>query len=188
MDQLSKEELAAVRALVSVKGAQILTIDRLGESDLALLGWSGTVLHIESVANALHRVGSGEVEYLVVRAPSGQPVAKGGVDFTVANGGKLWQLATHSELRSLGVGAHLIGALEARIRERGEHVSWLGVEIDNPRARSLYERLGYVAFDEVADGWESQDSTGRRYSYETRLTLMRRRLLVLTKDAAHNSR
>ena len=45
-----------------------------------------------------------------------------------------------------------------------------------PRARALYERLGYEAFAEEADGWETMDATGRRIWKETRLTLMRRSL------------
>ena len=68
----------------------------------------------------LDRVESGEVEYLVVRAPSGDPIAKGGIDYAIRPGtGTLTQLATADELQGQGIGAHLIAVAEGRMRERG---------------------------------------------------------------------
>lgn len=64
--------------------------------------------------------------------------------------------------------------LENRVRSRGISVAWLGVELENVRARALYERLGYEVFAEEMDGWESEDATGRRYWKEVRVALMRR--------------
>jgi ribosomal protein S18 acetylase RimI-like enzyme len=134
----------AVRDLVLVSGAGALEVDDLRAEDLALLGWSGSRLHLQSVVKALERALTDEVDYLVVRAPTGEPVAKGGIDHADRHGpGKLWQLATHHALRSLGIGTALIGALENRIRCRGISAAWLGVEVTNPRARALYQRLGY---------------------------------------------
>lgn len=165
-----------VRSLICRDGVTALAVDDLRHDDLALLGWSGSPLHIESIATALGRVPGGEVEYLVVRAPDGAPIAKGGIEHAAAHGpGKLWQIAVHPELRSLGIGAYLVAALEARVRARGIDSVWLGVEPDN-RARALYERLGYEAFAEETDGWETEDANGRRYHKETLLVLMRRRL------------
>jgi RimJ/RimL family protein N-acetyltransferase len=39
------------------------------------------------------------------------------------------------------------------------------VEADNPRARALYERLGYVAYGEEDDSWDEEgpDRTIRRH-------------------------
>jgi hypothetical protein len=42
--------------------------------------WSDGPSHFGAVARALHRAAAGEVEYLAVRAPGGQPVAKLGID------------------------------------------------------------------------------------------------------------
>jgi ribosomal protein S18 acetylase RimI-like enzyme len=166
-----------LRSVIRRDGVAALAVDDLGHEDLALLAWSGSPLHIDSIAKALARAPAGEVEYLVVRAPDGAPIAKGGIEHADPHGpGKLYQLATHPELRSHGIGTHLVGALEGRIRARGIESAWLSVEVSNPRARALYERLGYEAFAEEKDGWESQDPDGRRYWKETRLTLMRRRL------------
>ena len=166
-----------VRSLIRRNGLAALAVDDLRHDDLALLGWSGSPLHVESITAALARVPGGEVEYLVVRAPDGVPIAKGGIEYADSHGpGKLYQLATHPELRGLGIGTHLVGALEARVRARGIESAWLGVELNNPRARALYKRLGYEPFAEEAGGWETEDSNGRRFWKETRMTLMRRSL------------
>ena len=47
------------------------------------------------------------------------------------------------ELRSQGIGTALIREAERRVAPRGLACVGLAVGVDNPRARSLYERLGY---------------------------------------------
>ena len=68
----------------------------------------------------------------------------------------MWQLSTHGDLRSLGLGAAHIKEAEARIKKRGVDTALLGVEDDNPRARSLYERLGYVGYGHENESWEGK--------------------------------
>lgn len=98
------------------------------------------------VARELERAAAREVDYLAVCTPVGLPVAIGGVDYQVAAGaGTLWQLGVLPALQSCGLGTVLIRAAEDRIRSRGLRRAELGVEESNPRARALYERLGYVA-------------------------------------------
>jgi GNAT superfamily N-acetyltransferase len=145
--------------------------------DLALLGWSGSAAHLASVARALERVESGEVEYLAVRAPSGDPIAKGGIDYAVKAGiGTLSQLATAEELRSRGIGAYLICVAEGRMRGRGVRAAELGVEDDNPRARALYERLGYREVGRESASWNVEDADGNLVVYETELAVLRKNL------------
>lgn len=48
------------------------------------------------------------------------------------------------ELRSQGIGTRILGHGERLAAERGFERIGLAVGIDNPRARALYERLGYV--------------------------------------------
>jgi hypothetical protein len=68
---------------------------------------------IAGVRRALDCVPSGEVEYQVVRAPDGNPIAKVGTDCAANPGaGTLWQMATIEELRGLGIGTHVISAAE----------------------------------------------------------------------------
>jgi ribosomal protein S18 acetylase RimI-like enzyme len=70
----------------------------------------------------------------------------------------------------------LIGAGERRVHARGLAFGALGVEDSNPRARRLYERLGYQAAGRQHASWETEDDTGVLRGYETTLTILRKRL------------
>jgi ribosomal protein S18 acetylase RimI-like enzyme len=149
----------------------------LVHADLASCGWSGSEHHLVSVAEQLERARLGEVDYLAVCPATDIPVAKGGVDYRAKEGvGTLWQLAVHPALQSCGIGTFLVDAAEQRIRNRGLRQAELGVEENNPRARALYERLSYVAFDRQPDSWDEQASDGSLRRYETMCTLMRKDL------------
>lgn len=154
-----------------------VTVRDLASRDIAACAWSGPALHLAQMATQLERAGRGEVDYLAVCPPSGLPVAIGGVDY-VANpdAGTLWQLAVHPALQSCGLGTILIRAAEERIRARGRRWTALSVEEINPRARALYERLGYVACGRQPDGWDVQAPDGSVTRYETVCTLMRKEL------------
>src|SRR5215472_5052402 len=154
-----------------------LTVRDLTAEDLPACTWSGPATHLASIAEALERVRLGEVDYLAVCPPSGLPVAIGGVDYAKTPGaGTLWQLAVHGALQSCGIGTILIRAAEQRIRARGLHRAELGVEECNPRARALYERLGYVAYGREPASWDEEAPDGSVTRYETVCTLMRKEL------------
>ncbi|MGW1118335.1 GNAT family N-acetyltransferase [Streptomyces tanashiensis] len=150
----------------------------LVHADLASCGWAGSDHHLVGVARQLERARAGDVDYLAVcPAATDIPVAKGGVDYQVKEGaGTLWQLAVHPALQSCGIGTFLVEAAEARIRGRGVRRAELAVEESNPRARALYERLGYVAYDRRPDAWDEQAPDGSLHRYETMCTLMRKEL------------
>ncbi len=154
-----------------------LSVRDLRPADLASCGWSGSERHLAGVARQLERARLGEVDYLAVCTATDVPVAKGGVDYQAEEGvGTLWQLAVHPALQSCGIGTFLIGAAELRIRNRGLLHAELDVEEDNPRARALYERLGYVARGRRPDAWTEQAPDGTRRRHETMCTVMRKRL------------
>ena len=154
-----------------------LTIRDLTHADLQASAWSGGATHLASVARALDRAARGEVDYLAVCPPSGLPIALGGIDYAkVPGAGVLWQLAVQDALQSCGIGTILIQAAEQRIRDRGLKAAELGVEENNPRARALYERLGYVAYGSEPESWDTEAPDGSIYRYETVCTLMRKEL------------
>ena len=154
-----------------------LTVRDLTAEDLPECGWSGQASHLASVAEALERARLGEVDYLAVCPPSGLPVAIGGVDYAKAPGaGTLWQFAVHGALQSCGIGTILIHTAEQRIRARGLRRAELGVEECNPRARALYERLGYVAYGREPAAWDEEAPDGSITRYETVCTLMHKEL------------
>ena len=158
-------------------------MDELTPNDLNDIDWSGGPSHPKSVAKALQKVPSGAMEYLAVRSPNGKPIAKGGIDYTYKPGtGYMTQLATMEELRGLGIGTHLIRAMEERILQRGLTKASLGVEDDNPDAQRLYERIGYKIVDKLVDSWEEEDEQGNMSTHHATGVIMEKDLVTVTDD------
>jgi ribosomal protein S18 acetylase RimI-like enzyme len=169
--------IEGLRAMILAGGVRQLAVSDLRDDDLAGLAWSGNPAHLRSVAAALQRAAQGLEDYLVVRAPGGQPVAKMRVDYTSGGDtGVFSQLATMGPLQGLGIATMQIGAGEQRARARGLAFAARGVEDNNPRARCLYERLGYQAAGRQHASWEYEDDDGVLRLYQTTLTIMRKRL------------
>ncbi|MBH5335503.1 GNAT family N-acetyltransferase [Streptomyces pactum] len=154
-----------------------LTVRDLLPADLTQCGWAGSDLHLANVAAQLTRAARAEVDYLAAFTPAGAPVAKCGIDYGESEGaGTLWQLVVHPELRSRGIGTLLIRAAEERITARGLRRAELAVEEDNPRARELYERLGYVVCGRRPDSWDERAPDGSVRRRETVCTVLRKDL------------
>jgi ribosomal protein S18 acetylase RimI-like enzyme len=154
-----------------------LTIRDLTRDDLPACAWSGSPRHLAGIARMLDLPGHGEVEYLVACPPSGLPVAIGSIDYKPSPGaGLLWQLAVQPALQSCGIGTALIQEAEQRIRGRNLDRAELRVEEWNARARTLYERLGYVAYGSRPEAWDEQAEDGSVFRYETVLIMMRKEL------------
>src|SRR5215469_315832 len=62
--------------MILAGGARQLAVGDLCGDDVAGLAWSGSPAHLRSVAAALQRAAQGLEDYLVIRAPGGEPVAK----------------------------------------------------------------------------------------------------------------
>jgi ribosomal protein S18 acetylase RimI-like enzyme len=123
-------------------------------------------MHLRHVAEAVARVEGGEVDYLAVRNAEGVPLAIGGADYTARpEAVTLWQLSTHPDHRSRGLGSRLIAALEQRARARGYTQARLSVERDNVRARALYERIGYRVVGSSVERWQTCDEHGREVTH-----------------------
>ena len=173
---LDRAALEGLRQMI-LTGARQMAVGDLRADEVAELTWSGNPAHLRSVAAALQRAAQGLEDYLVVRAPGGQPVAKMRIDYTSeADTGLFSQLAVIGPLQGLGIATLLIGAGEQRTRTRGLAFAALGVEDDNPQARRLYERLGYQAVGRQHASWDYEDDNGMLQVYETTLTILRKRL------------
>jgi ribosomal protein S18 acetylase RimI-like enzyme len=174
---LDQAAIEGLRAMIRAGGARQLAVGDLRADEVAGLAWSGSPAHLRSVAAALQRAAQGLEDYLVVRAPHGEPVAKMRIDYTSeADTGVFSQLATMVPLQGLGIATILIAAGEQRVRARGLAFAALGVEDNNPRARHLYQRLGYQAAGRQHAAWETEDDAGVLRVYETTLTILRKRL------------
>jgi hypothetical protein len=93
--RLDAAAIEGLRTMILAGGTGQLAVGDLRADDLADLAWSGNPAHLRSVAAALQRAAQGLEDYLVVRAPGGQPVAKMRVDYSSEAGtGVFSQLAT----------------------------------------------------------------------------------------------
>jgi len=174
---LDQAAIEGLRAMILAGDVGQLAVGDLRSCEVTGLAWSGNPAHLRSVAAALERAAQGLEDYLVVRAPAGQPVAKMRVDYASEDDtGVFSQLVTMSPLQGLGIATMLISAGEQRVRARGLAYAALGVEDDNPRARRLYQRLGYQAVGRQHASWETEDDDGVLRTYETTLTILRKRL------------
>jgi ribosomal protein S18 acetylase RimI-like enzyme len=161
----------ALRAAI-VSGAARIEVTPLSLAHIEDIAWSGSRAHLENVAVQLQRVATGEVEYLAVRA-DGEAVSKGGIDFAKeTDAGTIWQLATHARLEGIGLASRLIQELESRSLRRGVNRVRLAVELDNARARRLYEHLGYRVMGESEVSWEAEAADRSRFLYATKVTEM----------------
>lgn len=134
----------------------------LHQADLEALGWAGGEAHQRALADALQSSWAGDVDGLVAELPTGVLVAHGFVDHRKhAGSGWLWMLATRDDWRGLGLGSAMVAALEQRAAEHGHTHAMLAVEHDNPRAASLYRRLGYRSVDTIVESWP--EDSGRTY-------------------------
>ncbi len=97
---LDQAAIAALRAMILAGGVQQLAVGDLRAEEVAGLTWSGNPAHLRSIAAALERAARGLEDYLVVRAPAGEPVAKMRVDYTGEDdSGVFSQLATMDGLQ-----------------------------------------------------------------------------------------
>jgi ribosomal protein S18 acetylase RimI-like enzyme len=173
---LDQATIEGLRAMIRADGAGQLAVGDPRADEVADLAWSGNPAHLRSVAAALQRAAQGLEDYLVARAPGGEPVAKMRIDYTSEAGtGVFSQLATMGPLQGLGIASMLIGAGEQRVQARSLAFAALGVEDNNPRARHLYQRLGYRAASRQHASWGTEDDTGVLRVYETTLTILRKR-------------
>ena len=81
---------------------------------------------------------------------------------------------TKDSLRGLGLGLgeRLIAHAEGRIRERGFDRALIGVEDDNPRARQLYELLGYRVIGHEDEAWTVDDGHANEIVHHAHITLL----------------
>ena len=174
-DAAVQPDTAEVEALKDAVVSGRVGCDDFGPADIAL--WSKDEAGQRSLREAMELVATGAAEYLTVRGPAGVPLSKCGVRFDESpDAGVIYQFDTREGLRSLGLGAMLLEAAERRIRDRGLAVAELSVELDNLRARALYERKGYVFTHEKDASWPYTDGDGVRRTYHTRVAVLRKAL------------
>jgi ribosomal protein S18 acetylase RimI-like enzyme len=142
-----------------------VTIRRCRQEDLPGLEWFGMfTAHRELIGTAYERQRLGEVVMLVASV-NGFPAGQVWVDLVrpgPPSTGRVWALRVLPVMRGLGLGTRLLAAAEKVVRVRRLIAAEIGVEKHNPRARLLYERLGYIVTREELEEYEYSTPDGVR--------------------------
>ncbi len=140
-------------------------------------------------ADRFARQRKGQVVYLIAwysGAPIGHALLKwqGPDEDQVASGlgdtcPDVEDLLVLESSRSQGVGGQILEAAERLALERGVRRIGLGVGVDNPRARAMYERLGYrnAGRGPLCEHGEYVDASGCHRSWEETCVYLSKSLL-----------
>jgi ribosomal protein S18 acetylase RimI-like enzyme len=121
--------------------AEPITVRPCEERDLEHFGAFGSDLHVEYCRGELAHA---RKVILVAVSDDDMPVGKIHIHLDHAEGTAWLEAAAVARpLQGQGIGTSLVNAAEALAAERGYRTVELGVEDSNPKARRLYERLGY---------------------------------------------
>lgn len=117
------------------------------EADLPALEWFGLFApHRQLIRRVFEQHRRGEALMLVAEV-NGEASGQLWIDMQRHKEeriGEIWAVRILPCLQRLGIGTRLIAVAETLLLERGFEQAQLAVETDNPAARRLYERLGYV--------------------------------------------
>ena len=110
---------------------------------------------------------------LTWHGPTVEPVAS-----CLAECVELQDVAVREDLRSRGIGTRMLTVAENLARQRGARRLGIGVALDNPRARALYERLGFAdsGCGEYEVGWPSIDQDGQQRWHDERCVYLVKQL------------
>lgn len=142
------------------------TVRDVRPADLPLLEWYGTHAHLRFMEQAAYNeVVNGTKVWLVAEA-NNFPCGHIKINLQVKDPrrgnprGYLFALRVFEPFQGMGIGTALINAAEDVLRARGFRYVSIAVGKNNPRARRLYERLGYGVYREEVGRWQYVDLQG----------------------------
>lgn len=162
-----------------------IQIRRLIQSDLPALEWGGEFAHFRRLYAEIYHsalrgkavlwvadlLGNGVIGQLFVQLNSSRPELADGSARAYVYGFRIQAL-----YRGFGVGTNMLHTAEADLFRHGFRFVTLNVGRDNPRARRLYERLGYQMVAEEPGVWSYLDEKGQRHEVHEPAWRMEKRL------------
>jgi ribosomal protein S18 acetylase RimI-like enzyme len=145
-----------------------LIIRMADEADIRALEWHGQFWHFRGLFERSYQEMLAGRRLLLVADLDGYPVARLFIQLAAghpryADGSErayLYSLHVMPPLQGLGIGTSLLTAAERLLVERGFRWASIAAAKDNPRARALYERLGYHVIAENPGKWSYTDPDG----------------------------
>lgn len=144
-------------------------IRHLEQKDLKELEWEGEFTHFRRLySESYKRMQKGDTIMWVAELPGEGIIGQVFIQLDcarpeLANGADrayLYSLRIRPAFRNLGLGTRVIQTVEDDLRQRGYQYITLNVAKDNPRARRLYERLGYKVIGHEPGVWSYIDHEG----------------------------
>jgi ribosomal protein S18 acetylase RimI-like enzyme len=158
--------------VTDVVDAQTVLIRPIREAELSALEWDGAYSRYRKVFQQTYEDAVRGQRIMLVAAMGGQLLGQVFIQLSsterrYADGhsrGYLYSLRVRPAWQAQGIGTRLVKAAEAALRARGFTTAVIAAGKENPRARRLYERLGYRAFADDPGVWYFQDVNGVQQS------------------------
>lgn len=149
------------------------------ERDLRALEWHGGRDLRSFYLECWEKHRAGELLYLLAESrnfPIGQVIIVWDGKPSHPDFPDVQSLRVHPAFRGAGIGSRLLQIAENRALEHGHARLGLSVSIENPQARRLYERCGYVLRGEpYVDEWSYRNACGETVTLsETVVDLVKR--------------
>jgi ribosomal protein S18 acetylase RimI-like enzyme len=142
----------------------------LQEKDLLALEWDGEFSHFrrlyadsfikmqrgDNVMWVADLPGTGIIGQVFIQLDCSRPDMANGCDRAY-----LYSFRVQPAFRNLGLGSRIIKTVEQDLIEKGYNTLTLNVAKDNPRARKLYERHGFLVTGHEPGVWSYIDHEGR---------------------------
>lgn len=170
--------------MTDVVDAQKVIIRPIREIELPALEWEGAYTRYRKVFQQTYEDAVRGQRVMLVAVHGGQIVGQVFIQLSsterrYADGysrGYLYSLRVRPEWQAHGIGTRLLKSAETTLRARGFTTAVIAAGKDNPRARQLYERLGYRAFADDPGVWYFQDVNGLQQSVSEPCWVMQKRL------------
>lgn len=172
--------------MTDVVDAQKVVIRPIRETELPALEWDGAYTRYRKVFQQTYEDAVRGQRIMLIAVVSAQIVGQVFIQLSsterrYADGysrGYLYSLRVRPDWQAHGIGTRLVKAAEASLRARGFNTAVIAAGKENPRARQLYERLGYRTFADDPGVWYFQDVNGVQQSVSEPCWVMQKRLLA----------
>lgn len=160
MDELQLETAFEVQFDVTLRLAE--------RADLSKLEWFGQFTHYRNVFRHTFADQERGQRLMILADVNGFPVGQIFIHLSDARvredrrerRGYIYALRVMEPLRGQGIGTRLILRAEELLIEDGYRWVAIAVAKDNPKARRLYERLGYILCSDDPGIWQYEDHQG----------------------------
>ncbi len=170
--------------MTDVVDIQKVVIRPIREVELAALEWEGAYTHYRKVFQQTYEDAVRGQRVMLVAVMDAQIVGQVFIQLSsterrYADGysrGYLYSLRVRPDWQERGIGTQLVKSAEATLRARGFATAVIAAGKENPRARRLYERLGYRTFADDPGVWYFQDVNGVQQSVNEPCWVMQKTL------------